>query len=60
MLRHCVHAEYFIIELNERIEGYDFGSNSPVPIDPKLLSKPNKTISFSNDGSKSRVATLDC
>lgn len=43
LLRHCVHAKYFTIEeLNERIEGYDFGSNSPVPIDPKLLSKPNK------------------
>jgi len=60
-LRHCVHAKYFTVEeFNERIEGYDFGSNSPVPIDPKLLSKPSKTIGFSNDGSKSRVAALDC
>ena len=35
LLCHCVLAKYLTVDkLNERIEGYDFGSNKPAPIDP--------------------------
>ena len=45
LLCHCVHANYFTIqELNKRIEVYDFHSNNPILIDPKVVSTPTVKI----------------
>lgn len=45
LLCHCVRSNYFTInQLNERIEQYDFGSNNPVPIDPKIVSNATAKI----------------
>ena len=41
LLRHCVQSKYFTIgELNARIEEYDFASNHPFLIDPKITTNP--------------------
>ena len=44
-IRHCVCSKYFTIEtLNERINAYDFGNNSPTVIDTRILNNPSMKI----------------
>jgi len=45
LLTHCVHAKYFTMDtLNERIDAYDFGSNRPSNIDPRVVSNPSTKL----------------
>lgn len=45
LLRHCVDERYFTIDqLNDRMERYDFSSDKPVAIDPKVVNNPTSKI----------------
>ena len=45
LICHCVHEKYFTIKvLNERINAYDFGSNTPTQIDVHLITTPSAKI----------------